>query len=681
MPCLCSQILRLKLSFFFILIYSLNCQAIEASVLGIEELYRLDLLPQIQNDRKVGMFSSYDRSGGNDDGFSGKYSFYKKTPNGDLILGEIEGPGAIYRIWTPTPTNDIIEFYLDGESKPRIRTKVSDLFSGSSFPFVEPLVGRGVGGYYSYIPIAFSKGCKIVLKAKTFQFYQINYAQYTRSARVDTFSPKSRSFKKKIKNAKKLFSMKGQRIVKYLLPRSIKDKEIQVNKTLAPGGTVTLLDTTVPGRIVGLEIGPASSFEGGSRDVILRAFWDDSKIPAIEAPVSDLFGYSFGKVATQSLFIGTNQNDMNYIYFPMPFQKNVKIELEMLSSRKGAFPVKAKILTADLPKKAGEGRFYANWVRENPTKKKKPFQLLSVKGRGHIVGTILQSQGPSAGDTEFFEGDDQAFIDGKLAIQGTGTEDMFNGGWYDVPNRWESQKSFPLSGSLGYEKHFARTGGYRFLITDRYFFNNEITHTVEHGPKDNLIPTDYTGVSFLYLQNPPQQRLSSSLTRNNLKVKNPKKIVYQPGWSLPIISSSFRNAEINKKNEKIGNAKVRYLNYSVFGDDIFGDHHLSFNLEVPEKAKYKVSLKPVLSPNGGMVQLFHDGRPVGKPMSLSSQKKKEGRVSKLGVLKLQMGENRLFFHFVKSGKPTTAVKLNVPGSKDKERFEIGIAQIVLEKVR
>ena len=61
----------------------------------------------------------------------------------------------------------------------------------------------------------------------------------------------------------------------------------------------------------------------------------------------------------------------------------------------------------------------------------------------------------------FFEGDDQATIDGVLAVHGTGSEDFFNGGWYDVPGRWEDRVSLPFSGSLDFKRHLGRTGGYR----------------------------------------------------------------------------------------------------------------------------------------------------------------------------------------------------------------------------
>jgi hypothetical protein len=39
--------------------------------IGLLELTRLDLLPRFKRSVRVGSFSSYDRTGGNDDGFSG----------------------------------------------------------------------------------------------------------------------------------------------------------------------------------------------------------------------------------------------------------------------------------------------------------------------------------------------------------------------------------------------------------------------------------------------------------------------------------------------------------------------------------------------------------------------------------------------------------------------------------
>ena len=64
---------------------------------GIEGLYRLDLLPRLRHSVAVGAISSHDRTGGNDDGFSGKYSYVRKEGDG-LVIADLKGPGVIYRI-------------------------------------------------------------------------------------------------------------------------------------------------------------------------------------------------------------------------------------------------------------------------------------------------------------------------------------------------------------------------------------------------------------------------------------------------------------------------------------------------------------------------------------------------------------------------------------------------------
>ena len=74
-------------------------------------------------------------------------------------------------------------------------------------------------------------------------------------------------------------------------------------------------------------------------------------------------------------------------------------------------------------------------------------------------------------------------------------EDSFNGGWYDVPGRWESRTSLPLSGCLDYIKPLSRTGGYRWMIADALAFSESIDYTIEHSPTDNADLTDYTSVT------------------------------------------------------------------------------------------------------------------------------------------------------------------------------------------
>jgi hypothetical protein len=634
--------------------------------LGIEQLYRLDLLPRLKQSVKVGSVSSYDRSGGNDDGFSGKYSFLRKEPGG-LVIADLEGPGVIYRMHFPIPSDDFMEFYFDGESTPRIALKVRELFDGAHPPFVLPLVGNGAGGHYSYVPIPYQRSCKILVKAKVFHFYQINYAQYPPGFVIPSYKDSSSAFEAQVlEKVTRLFASTGSDITPYLVPDGTQLERTAVRQTLRPGEAATLFERHKPGRIVGVKLGPASVFEGKDRDVVLRMYWDGDPQPAVASPVGDFFGYSFGQAAVRSILFGT-ADDMNYAYFPMPFEKSAKIELVSEASSGPAIDVRGEVTLAPLPKAADEGRFYALWRRENPTREGVPYTYLRTAGKGHVVGVVLQAQGMKTGSTEFFEGDDRAVIDGQLAIPGTGSEDSFNGGWYDVPGRWEARASFPLSGCLDYKKYLGRTGGYRLMIADAYAYSASIDYTIEHAPSGNLLPTDYTSVVFFYSQDRPTTEftLPSVAAR---RVVDPERIVFVPGWNTPIHSFSFRNATLEKRETKIEGNKIRYLKFRATGEDLFGNHHISFICDMPSAGKYKIDIEAIPGPEDAMVQLVRNEMPVGEPANLHAEHQKAGAQFSLGVMDLQAGENPIFLQLV---------------SKDPKAAGLGLdlVQIIFERVK
>ena len=153
----------------------------------LSHLYRIDQLPIYFEKSHTGQFSSYDRTGGNDDGFNGTYSFIRKEGS-DLVIAEMEGSGVITRIWTPTPSEDTIQFFMDGEEFPRVSIPFIDLFSGKQFPFKAPLCGHEVGGYYCYIPIPYRRSCKVVFKG-TMLFYQLQYRSFPGHTDMVSFDP------------------------------------------------------------------------------------------------------------------------------------------------------------------------------------------------------------------------------------------------------------------------------------------------------------------------------------------------------------------------------------------------------------------------------------------------------------------------------------------------------------
>ncbi len=612
---------------------------------GMAQLYRLDLLPRLSDSVFVGSVSSYDRTGGNDDGFSGKYSYVAQEGDA-LVIADLEGPGVIYRIWTPTPSDDLFEFYFDGEAEPRIRVTFRNMFTGTEAPFVSPLAGYGAGGFYSYVPLPYAKSCKIVARAARVQFYQVNYAKYPANAAVTTWSASpSPAEVQDRQQAQTLFASSGSDISKYVaapgIPLATQDKSI----SLPPGSAATLFESREGGRILGIRISPASALQGKDRGLVLRMVWDSDKQPSVLCPAGDFFGYAWGRPATKSLLIGT-ANNTSYCYFPMPYDQTAKIEL--ISERPDGPPVelRAEVVYATQPRQSDEGKFHAVWRRENPTTKGLPFTFVETEGRGQLVGCILQAQGMVTGNTYFFEGDDQTTIDGKLTIHGTGSEDFFNGGWYDVPDRWEKQLSFPLSGCLAYQKHLGRTGGYRFMIGDAYAFRQSILQTIEHAPTGNDLPTDYTAVSYLYLLEDPT--CDTSLPPLPARtVVDFTKLDFTPAWSIPIKAFTFRDATLTKLDEEIDGQKSSFLRMiSQEGKDWFGAPFLALECEFPAAGKYRISIDAMKGPAQAQVQLFRNEVPAGALVDLYNAERARSDQVDVGIIDIEEGPVTLVFKLI-----------------------------------
>ena len=482
----------------------------------LTRLYDITQLPKYISGSYETQRSSYDTTGGNDDGFSGKYSFVRKNPDGTLVIFEAKGKGVINRIWTATPNDDTLDFYFDGKNKPGYSIRFSDLFSGRVFPFADPLCGQQLGGNFCYLPIPFQNGCKIVSRGKLMQFYQIQYRHYPDEYTVKTFDPDlSADERATLEKIKKLWGYQGPTVSNFYHDKT---EVVRTDATLNPGQVITLLDLHSGGRLVGLEIEATDV-----KQTDLKITWDGEKKPAVYAPLADFFGYAFGSPSMQSLLLGS-ANGKNYCYFPMPFDRSAKIELiDRGIAGSGTKIIKAKVFYTDTKRDPlTEGKFYTCWNNDPDVAKGKPHVFLNVTGKGHYVGSILQAQGLNPGMTTFFEGDDSTSVDGIMRIHGTGSEDYFNGGWYALMDRWDTRMSLPLHGALDYSLPFSRTGGYRLYLNDKISFSKSIFQSMEHGPQGNAVPANYTSMALYYSDTPiaeitaPSARLTKSFSPDTL---------------------------------------------------------------------------------------------------------------------------------------------------------------------
>ena len=406
-----------------------------------------------------------------------------------------------------------MDFYFGGTSDNDFSIAFNDLFSGEVFPFIHPLCGNEIGGYYSYMPIPYNEGCKIVFRGKKIRFLQIQYREFDSDVKVKPFSLSFDDDEREalndvssVWNGEKIFKTDGVEL-------------IETDVVLNSGMSREIFKTRKGGRILGIEIENAGLFEGELKNVDIMISWDDEKYPAVYTPLADFFGYAFGKTSMQSIVSGT-KNDVNYCYLPMPFDHKASIKL---ISREGSKELgfTTRVYYSDKKRDISkEGKLYVQWNPLLESIEGEAITMANVNGKGHYVGTIMQSQNLISGMTLFFEGDDIAIVDGENTIHGTGSEDYFNGGWYAFIDTWDRGMSLPVHGSLDYSLVYGRTGAYRWHLTDKINFGESLDYTMEHGPDGNKELINNTTLGFYYCDKPKE------------KITNPSNQlckVYSPG--------------------------------------------------------------------------------------------------------------------------------------------------------
>ncbi len=561
----------------------------------LKQFYDVSSLPEYISPSYVAEVSTYDRTGGNNDGFNGTYSFIRRNADSSLVIFDVKGTGLINRIWTPTPTDDTLAFYIDDTSKPSFTVCYRDLFSGKVYPFIAPLCANQLGGFYCYFPIPFNKSCKIVLQGKMTRFHQIGYRLYQKGMTIDKFGlPLSSEERLALEKIKTVWSKPAMQLKDISADAAFAVPAVKTI-SLKPGDKTILFESKVAGTISGFELLSAESLGTFAKDIDIKITWDNETIPAVNCPLADYFGYAFGKPSMKSLLIGSN-GYRNYSYFPMPFDRSARIELiyrkKDSESNQPIINIKSSVFLIEKKRNADkEGKFYVQWNRENPVPIHQSYQMLNVNGKGHFVGTALQAQGLKTGMTTFFEGDDSTVVDGELRMHGTGSEDFFNGGWYALLDCWDAPMSLPLSGALDYSIPFCRTGGYRFFINDKISFEKSFFHSIEHGGEHNEVPSDYTSVSYYYCDRANAQAAIPSL--ENTQLYSPDTLMLYPQllnmgieghadidtkWAYPIDGMTFYYTVDDETKIRIQLPAVPAGKYRVYFDYVNSPGGASFSI-------------------------------------------------------------------------------------------------------
>ncbi len=292
-----------------------------------------------------------------------------------------------------------------------------------------------------------------------------------------------------------------------------------------PGQTATLLDIQGAGVLTHLWFTIASPDQHHLKNLVLRAWWDGESSPSIEAPIGDFFGLGLGEYFTyQSALLTVAPVKALNSYFAMPFASGARITV----TNEGKVKTDALYFAVDyvtLPSLPNDvGRFHAQYRQAAPGKgwtddwgneyhstvndKKNlngegNYVFMEATGRGHFVGVtqaVEQNQ-----DFWFGEGDDMIFIDGDTlpTINGTGTEDYFNGAWDFAGQPFAYEHN-----GAPYIVDAERIGGryclYRWHTESPITFEKSIKVTIEHGHANHRSDNFYS-VAYWYQTEPHAQ--------------------------------------------------------------------------------------------------------------------------------------------------------------------------------
>lgn len=259
--------------------------------------------------------------------------------------------------------------------------------------------------------------------------------------------------------------------------------------------------------------------------MFIRITYPDLEEVAVEAPISSFFGFGqFGMFKTLGIMVGLDIDGYMYSYYPMPFEKGIKIELINKSSQ-DINGIKVEVSHETNQFKTGTyGYFKTNYVEniqgtDSALRSGVPIEFLKVWGSGQVVGITHAQTGEYFGTHSryYLEGDEQIYVDGNMShsFHGTGTEDLYNGGWY-FKNGVQNQ---PLFGQTthNYRNNIDRTVMVRTYLTDPIYFRNGIDFKMEHGGNNDRPDSNVYALIYYYHQTREQMIKTDSLNLASLE--------------------------------------------------------------------------------------------------------------------------------------------------------------------
>lgn len=340
----------------------------------------------------------------------------------EWVMMESYHPGAILKIWTPNPIGTL-RIYLDDSLAPAIEAPMVDLMSGRVPPFDSSIAYHINGGYNFYFPLSYARFCRVTVDDGRDLFYQINYREYPDSARVEPFMAPD-----PITIAGALLATRRRFDDPSTLYGHQRGEVIQEAVSVGPGAPARIVARAPAGGGLVCWTRVAPMIPGAATESVrIRIVADTTQ--TVEGPLRAFFGGSDASVPFRTLVGEMDSAGALTSRWPMPFRDSLVVEL---SGAAGTFDASVGLEIQPYLFEPGRTRYlHATWHSEEDMITR-PFRLWTMTdliGEGTYVGTVLTVANPI--NEWWGEGDDRMIVDGRAPTDywGTGTEDLFGGGW------------------------------------------------------------------------------------------------------------------------------------------------------------------------------------------------------------------------------------------------------------
>ncbi|MBX3228177.1 MAG: DUF2961 domain-containing protein [Labilithrix sp.] len=439
----------------------------------------IDAWPRLFAGVRTHAVTSFDRSGGNDDGFGGTYSeLYTDAVTGEHVLLDEVGPGVLRTLWfTSAGSGDTplalgrVRFYFDDETTARIDVDADALFAGGAPPFAAALVDDNQetsGGFASWAPLAF-RGRLRVTTEKAAGFY---------AAHVDTF-PADWDV------ASWTTGQDDALVARFASAPAVTPAPIDRDATLAGEGIIELL-RFVP---------TADLTDDALAAARIRIWFDGATAPQVDVPLGLFFGSGRGYARIDSV-AWTMQPRLLESRLPLPFWSGARIAIDGIDGQASVHRV---------PPRWPRAETGTLEVHARPLSTTGPGDVVyaDVTGSGKLVATVLAIDPEAPATKRWWEGDLRVMVDGARtpAIHGTGHEDDHLGGWSnELLSRpfTRPMQGCPRTDLLDTGAEFQKNGATTmYRLWPGIGFTSALRQTTEHGP-GNSVTTRYAAAAFVY---------------------------------------------------------------------------------------------------------------------------------------------------------------------------------------